>query len=158
MATRNRKLLLSGIFALSLALTMTGCSDANESAAPSETATAAQDDAATEIVDIDIETAAGEESQRIVDLLNAEEDTTPADWEERLHASFTEEVSVEELVDLFNQNLRPAQPFSVTNYEGGDRQAITTLTSPISDPIEMTVSLDTDSLITGLFFGPSTDG
>ena len=158
LATRNWKLLLSGVFAVSLAFTMTGCSDADETPETSETTAATQDDAATEVVDIDTETAVGEESQRIVDLLNAQEDTTADDWADRLHPSFTEEVSVEELVDLFNQNLRPAQPFSVVNYEGGDRQAVTTLTSPVSDPIEMTVSLDTESLITGLFFGPSTDG
>ena len=109
-----------------------------------------------EAVQIPGDTALGQESQRIVEVLNAEADTTAADWEGTLHSSFTAEVSVDELVDLFNQNLRPAQPFTVTGYEGGDRQAVTTLTSPVSAPMEMTVALDTDGLITGLFFSEST--
>ena len=46
----------------------------------------------------------------------------------------------------------------MTNYEGGDRQAVTTLNSPISDPLDMTVTLDADSRITGLFFGESAAG
>src|SRR5699024_7336756 len=75
------------------------------------------------------------------------------------HDTFTDEVSVEELVDLFNENLRPAQPFTPTDYEGGDREAVTTLTSEVSDPLDMSLSVDPDGLITGLFFGPSdSDG
>ena len=156
MSIRSWKTVLASVFAASL--TVTGCSNADDSTTSSDETQSTPQEAATEVVDIATETPAGEESQRIVDLLNAEEDTTAEDREATLHPSFTEEVSVAELVELFNQNLRPAQPFTVTNYDGGDRQAVTTLTSPISDPIEMTVSVDTDSLITGLFFGPSTDG
>lgn len=156
MSIRSWKSVLASVFAASL--TVTGCSNADESTTSSDEPQSAPQPSATEAVDIATDTPAGEESQRIVDLLNAEEDTTAEDWEASLHPSFTEDVSVEELVELFNQNLRPAQPFTVTNYEGGDRQAVTTLTSPVSDPLDMTVTLDTDVLITGLFFGPSTDG
>lgn len=114
-----------------------------------------QEAPAEESVEIPGDTAVGKESQDIVDMLNAEEDTTVEIWEDKLHPSFTAEVPAEEMVEVFNQNLRPAQPFTVTNYEGGDRQAVTTLTSPVSDPLDMTVVLDPEGLITGLFFGES---
>lgn len=138
---------------------LASCSSSDSPAeAPDESATVSQE-TPEQAVDIPQDTPAGEESQRIVDILNAAEDTTVDDWGNSLHASFTEEVSVDELVDLFNQNLRPAQPFTVTDYDGGDRQAVTTLASDVSDPLDMTVSVDTDGLITGLYFTPSdTDG
>lgn len=112
-------------------------------------------EAPEESVDIPEDTLAGEQSQRVVELLNAEEDTTTEDLEEHLHSSVTAEMSVEELVDLFNENLRPAQPFTVTNYEGGERQAVTTVTSQVSDPLDVSVSVDNNGLITGLFFTPA---
>lgn len=151
---------------LSLAVTLSACSSdtsdespTTESAETTAGSDGTEEGAAAEPVEIPTDTPAGEESQRILDLLNAEDDTTVDDWDGRLHSSFTAEVSTEELVDLFNQNLRPAQPFTATGYEGGDRQAVTTLTSPVSAPMDMTVTLDAEGLISGLFFGESaSDG
>lgn len=145
---------------VSVVVALSGCSsDAPEDTAETASATPAGSAPAegetAEPVEIPTDTPAGEESQRILDLLNAEEDTTVDDWDARLHSSFTAEVTTEELVDLFNQNLRPAQPFTAVGYEGGDRQAVTTLTSPVSDPIDMTVTLDSEGLVSGLFFGES---
>ena len=158
LSVEYRKVLLTGVLALGLVFSVSGCAADDAPAESTDAASVAPNDATTDDVAINTETAAGEESQRIVDLLNAAEDTTADDWQDRLHPSFTAEVSVEELVELFNQNLRPAQPFTVSTYEGGDRQAVTTLTSPLSDPIEMTIALDPEALITGLFFTPTTDG
>lgn len=158
----RRKTAWASALGLSLAVTLSGCSAESPDEAPdTETAEATtaspapDENAATEPVEIPTDTPAGEESQRILDLLNAEDDTTADDWDDRLHSSFTAEVSTEELVDLFNQNIRPAQPFTATGYEGGDRQAVTTLTSPVSAPMDMTVTLDAEGLISGLFFGES---
>lgn len=122
---------------------------------PNDSLNTSQDAPVEESVEIPGDTAVGEESQTIVDMLNADEDTTVDVWEDKLHPSFTAEVPAEDMVEIFNQNLRPAKPFTVTNYEGGDRQAVTTLTSPVSDPLDMTVVVDTEGLITGLFFGES---
>lgn len=142
--------------AASAAIALVSCSSSEAPSEASNEPSVAQEAPTAEAVQIPEDTVVGQESQRIVEVLNAEADTTAADWEGTLHSSFTAEVSVDELVDLFNQNLRPAQPFTVTGYEGGDRQAVTTLTSPVSAPMEMTVALDTDGLTTGLFFGEST--
>ncbi len=102
------------------------------------------------------ETPAGTTSQWIVDLLNSGQNTVPADWEGRLDPGFTAEVSIDELVELVNRQLRPARPFTVTGYEGDANQAVTTLTSPSSPALDMTVTMGPDGQIVGLFFGPST--
>lgn len=150
---------IMGMLVVSASFGLAACSSSEPSAdAPDQSANVSQE-APGEAVDILQDTLAGEQSQRLLDLLNAEDDTTAEDLEEHLHATFTDEVSVEELVDLFNENLRPAQPFTPTDYEGGDREAVTTLTSEVSDPLDMSLSVDPDGLITGLFFGPSdSDG
>lgn len=148
---------MMGLLASSAALALASCGSPESAEIPDE-ANGAQEAPVSEPVDIPDDTPVGQESQRIVEILNADDDTTAQDWDDHLHDSFTAEVSVEELVDLFNQNLRPAQPFTATDYEGGDRQAVTTLESPVSDPLDMTVVLDSDDLITGLFFGESESG
>jgi len=146
------------VLVTSLGLGLASC--ATDDAAEDEATTTQESPEAPETsVEIPSDTLAGEQSQHIVELLNADEDTTAADVEEHLHSSFTAEVSVDELVELFNQNLRPAQPFTVAEYQGGDRQAVSVLTSPVSDPLDMTVTVDTEGLITGLLFTPSaSDG
>lgn len=157
MPSGARRTTLGLILAASATLAMTSCSSSDAPAGSSSDSTnASQDSVADDAVDIPGDTPVGEESQRIVDILNAEEDSTVEDWAGHLHASFTAEVSAEEIVELVNQNIRPAQPFTVTNYEGGERQAVTTLTSPVSAPLDMSVTLDSDGLITGLFFGESS--
>lgn len=150
----RRRSFIGTVLAASAALAFVSCASSDAPTDESDDA-AAQEAPAVQPIDIPEDTAAGQESTRILEILNAEQDTTAEDWEEHLHPSFTAEVSVEELVDLFNQNLRPAQPFTATDYDGGEGQAVTTLNSPVSDPIDMTVALDADGLITGLFFGES---
>ena len=79
MPTRSWKTLLAGVFVAGL--TLTGCSNAEESTTSSDESPAASETDAAQAVDIATDTAVGEESQRIVDLLNAEEDITAEDWE-----------------------------------------------------------------------------
>lgn len=152
---RQGKSVIAGLFAAGAAIAFASCASPESPTETPDDANVTQEAPAAEAVEIPDDTPVGEESQRIVELLNAEDDTTADDWEDRLHPSFTAEVPVEDLVDLFNQNLRPAQPFTATGYEGGDRQAVTTLESPVSEPMDMQVALDTEGLITGLFFGES---
>ncbi|MFT3942270.1 MAG: Cpe/LpqF family protein [Ancrocorticia sp.] len=102
------------------------------------------------------DTPVGTTSQWIVDVLNSDEDTVVADWETKLHSSFTAEVSAEELVQLVNQQLRPAHPFTATHYQGDERQAITELSSELSPALDMTVALNDEGQIIGLFFAPAS--
>lgn len=153
--TKKHMIITALVAGTTIALSACSASDTSEESTNDSASTSKEAAATPEAFEIPGDTAVGEESQNIVELLNAEEDTTVEVWEDKLHPSFTAEVPAEEMVEVFNQNLRPAQPFTVTNYEGGDRQAVTTLTSPVSAPLDMTVVVDTEGLITGLFFGES---
>lgn len=153
--TKRHMITTALVAGTAIALSACSASDTPEESTNDSANTSQEEAVAPEAVEIPGDTAVGEESQNIVDMLNADEDTTVEVWEEKLHPSFTAEVPAEDMVEIFNQNLRPAKPFTVTNYEGGDRQAVTTLTSPVSDPLDMTVVVDTEGLITGLFFGES---
>lgn len=150
---RYRKILLRSALVASATVLIASCSSPDSTAESTIDQSTSQDSASADSVNISLDTPVGQESQRIVDILNADEDTTTEQWAETLHSSFTAEVSVEELVDLLNHNIRPAQPFTVTQYEGQDRQAVTTLTSATSAPVDMTVALDSEGSIIGLFFG-----
>lgn len=143
------------------ALTLTGCSgdgDGNgegpeETPVTEETPTT-EAPAQAEAIEIP-DTPVGEVAQKMVDTMNAADDTTEADWEGLLHESFTAQVPVSDFVGLLNTNIRPAQPFVPTAYEGGERQSVTTLDAAIGDPIDLSIVLDPEGLITGLTFTPA---
>ncbi|WOF21480.1 Cpe/LpqF family protein [Microbacterium betulae] len=143
---RRASLVLVGVAA---ALSLSACASPGSSS-PSDTGTAS--------VEIDTATPAGEKAQWIVDLLNADEDTTVAEWEPELHESFVAEVSSDELVDLLNTDIRPAAPYTVTGYEDSGTQSVTTLESDVVDPMNMSVTLDDAGQIVGLWFGPTSAG
>lgn len=150
---RNFSARLSAIFVLAAVstLTLSGCSEgATEAPIASETP-AGETPEAVEIPG----TPAGQVAQQMVDVMNAEEDTTAADWEGKLHESFTAQVPIDDFVGLLNVNIRPAQPFVPTAYEGADRQSVTTLDASIGDPLDLTIALDQEGLIIGLTFTPA---
>lgn len=102
------------------------------------------------------ETPVGAMSQWIVDVLNSDKDTTTADWEGKLHSSFTAKVPAEDLVQLVNQQLRAVHPFTVTHYQGNEQQAVTELSSDLSPALDMTVALNSEGQIVGLLFVPAS--
>jgi hypothetical protein len=148
---RNFSGRLSAILALGVVstLALSGCTQAAEEI-PVVSETPA-DETSVEIPG----TPVGQVAQKMVDVMNADDDTTAADWEGQLHDSFTAKVSIDDFVDLLNTNIRPAQPFVPTAYEGADRQSVTTLDAAIGDPIDLTISIDSEGLIIGLTFTPA---
>jgi hypothetical protein len=134
-------------------LTLAACSSPAEE--PPGEKTGAEQSAPEQEAEIATDTPAGERSQWIVDVLNADEDTTVEEWEPLLHEDFVAEVPADELVDLINTNLRPAKPFAVSAYQGTDTQAVTTLENPLTDPMDVQLAIDEEGQIIGLFFGPS---
>ncbi len=136
---------LASILALS-ACTPSASDKSNATESPAKAATP---------VDIP-ETPTGITSQWIVDVLNSDKDTTSADWEGKLHSSFTAEVPAADLVQLVNQQLRPARPFTITHYQGDERHAVTELSSDLSPALDMTVALNDEDKIIGLFFAPAS--
>ena len=144
-------LTLLTVFATTLVLSACSPSGSNKPSAtgsPTTTATATP-------VEIP-QTPVGTTAQWIVDVLNSDEDSIAADWEGKLHSSFTKEVTAEDLVQLVNQQLRPAHPFTVTHYQGDELHAVVELSSKLSPALDMTVTLNDEEQIIGLFFAPAT--
>ncbi len=140
-----------GAGALIAAVALTACGSADDSDV------AASDTAVADVAD-DVEipdTPAGQTTEWVLEVLDADGDTAAEDWEDRLHPSFTVEVSADELAELVNTQIRPAGPFTVTDYEGADRQAVTTLDPAVGEPLDMTVVVDPDDEILGLMFTPA---
>lgn len=100
-------------------------------------------------------TPAGRVAQWILDELNAEPDAAEDVWAERMDASLSSAVSAAEVVDLLNRQIRPAQPFAVTGYEGGEREGVLTLQGALGDPFSVTFAISADDLLTGLHIGPA---
>lgn len=126
-------------------LTLVGCSTTEPEPKPSSTA--------VEIPDTPI----GQTVTWILEEFNAERDTTPATWEPRLHPLFVEDVSADELVEIINQNVRPAKPIVPTAYQGAERDVVVTMAGEVGEPFDMTVSIDEAGLLTALWFGPVTE-
>lgn len=135
-----------GAAALASALALAGCSSSPDGPGPEQTAA----------VSVTIpSTPAGEQAQLILDALNAEDDTAAADWEGVFDEVFTDQVPLEQFAELLNAQIRPAQPFTVVAYTGGEWASVTTLESPMSDPIDMSVVVGLDGRVTGLTFTPA---
>lgn len=98
------------------------------------------------------ETASGEAAADVLEILNAEQDSTEDDWEDRLSTSFTEEVSAEELAEALNSQFRPVGPWTVVEHEDFDDASVTSLEATEGQEVEMQLALDDDGLIETLFF------
>jgi hypothetical protein len=132
------------------ALALTACAPAAET---SESASTVSPSPSTEIAD----TPVGAKTSWILDILDAEEDTTADEWEAHLDDTFTAQVSAAEVVDLLNTQIRPAAPFTVTAYRGDERSAVTTLTGTIGEPFDMTVAVNDDDKIVAFLLGPASE-
>lgn len=98
------------------------------------------------------QTPAGEITTEVVELINAETESTPADWRDRLHESFSAQISAEELAEIINTSIRPGAPWTVSDYQGTETEAVTTLESSAAE-VEMHLQLDADQqLISTLVF------
>lgn len=98
------------------------------------------------------ETASGEAAGDVLEIINAEQDSTESDWEGRLAESFTEEVSAEELAQTVNSQFRPVGPWTAVEHEDFDDASLTTLEAQEGQELEMQLALDEDGLIEALFF------
>lgn len=151
MPTRSRLTLAAALAAI--ALTLAGCTGTTTAPSATPSPTASESAAAVAIPD----TPAGATTQWVLDIMNAEADTTAAEWEPRLTDEFLAAVPAEEIVKLLNTNIRPAKPLEATKYEGEDLTAVTTIVGEIGEPFELSVSVTADDKIDGLFIGPVTE-
>lgn len=144
---RNFRKLGAIVLSLSLIGTLGACAaeSAPKPAASSTVSTAAMP-----------ATPAGERMQWFLDLLNAETDTSAADWEGQVSDAMLAAVSVDQLVSLTNLQLRPAKPFVATDYEGTDLEATAVFTGELGEPFQVNLSVGPDGVIGGLLLKPVT--
>lgn len=140
-----------------MALALAGCSgttDAGSSATPSATATASPSSTPYPSAVAIPDTPAGATTQWVLEIMNAEEDTTAEYWNDRLTPEFLAEVPAEEIATMLNTNIRPAKPLIPTKYEGDETTAVTTVVGQIGEPFELSIAVNADDMIEGLFLGP----
>ena len=138
---RFRPLVVLAVFA---SLLLTACSSAPEP------------DASAPSVSIP-STPAGDAAQSVIDILDSDEESTVEEWESLLAEDFLAAVSAQEVTDLVNTNLRPARPFTITDYRGTETQATVTLAGKIGEPFAMSLTLGSDGKFTGLLFAPASE-
>ncbi|GAB3842941.1 serine hydrolase [Nesterenkonia populi] len=95
---------------------------------------------------------AGELAEEIFEILNAEQNTSAEQWEDRLSEDFVAEVDAEEFAEILNQNLRPAAPWDATDYEGDETSSVTRLESEAAE-LDLQIGLAEDGeTIETIFF------
>lgn len=134
---------LAGTVAVIASLALAGCAGAAPAPTPTETPVAIP------------ATPVGERVSWILDALNAEADTSAAEWESALHPDFVAEVPASDVADLLNTQVRPARPLRVTDYRGSDREAVATVAGTVGDPFDMTVAIDEQGLVTAFVLAPT---
>lgn len=113
------------------------------------------DTPATPAAAVDVpSTPVGERLRWVIDVLEADADTTPGQWARVLHEDFQQQVPAEQVAELLNRQIRPAAPFTVTGYRGTETQAVATLAGVVGDPFDLSLVVDADERITGMQFGP----
>lgn len=145
---RLRRIVATVAATAAAALALVACTPAQ----PSETPTTQAPSSEVSIPS----TAVGERMQWMLGLLNQEADLTEADLDGAFDASFTAVVSLAEVVDLLNKQIRPAQPIVVTAYQGSETQAVADAAGSVGEPFAIHLSLTADGLIDGFALTPVT--
>lgn len=97
------------------------------------------------------DTAVGKQATWVLDVINAEDPVAEAEVAQHLAESMFEQLSVRDFTDVFEQ-LRADKPWIVTKYDGSNEHAVLGIAGATGPVLEMTISLDDDGLINGLFF------
>lgn len=147
MCTRMMKRTLLALTA-ALGLLLTSCTPGTSEPAPSSPPT-------TEHVEIPA-TPAGDATRWVLEEMNAATETTADAWAQKLTAEFQAEVSADEVAALINAQIRPAKPLVATKYRGTETEAVTTVAGALGEPFELSIAIDDENRISGLFLGPVT--
>lgn len=137
---------LAAALSIATIAALTACT----SSAPDTPATPATPAASVEVP----ATPVGERLTWVIDVLEAEADTTAGDWSRVLHEDFQQQVSADDIAELLNRQIRPAAPFTVTAYQGTETQAVATLAGTLGDPFDLSLAIDGNDRITGMVFAP----
>lgn len=134
---------LTALVSLVTVAALTACASAKP--APSGSPAASVDIPATPV---------GERMSWIIDVFEAEDDTTPGAWTRVLDENFQKQVPAAQVSEMVNRQIRPAAPFTVTAYTGTETQARATLAGAFGDPFDLTLAIDSAGRITTMLLGP----
>ncbi|MEW1707155.1 serine hydrolase [Microbacterium sp. NPDC089190] len=134
---------LTALVSLVAVAALTACT----SAKPVPTASAA---ASVEIPS----TPVGERLTWVLDLFEAENDTTAGEWARVLDENFQKQVPAEQVAEMVNRQIRPAAPFTVTAYTGTETQARATVAGALGDPFDLILAIDSAGRITTMLLSP----
>lgn len=134
---------LTALVSLAAVAALTACTSARP--APPASPTASVDIPATPV---------GERMTWIIDVFEAEADTTAGEWARVLDENFQEQVPAEQVAEMVNRQIRPAAPFTVTAYTGTETQARATLAGRAGDPFDLTLAIDSAGRVTTMLLGP----
>lgn len=134
---------LTALVSLAAVAALTACTSARP--APPASPTASVDIPATPV---------GERMTWIIDVFEAEADTTAGEWARVLDENFQKQVPAEQVAEMVNRQTRPAAPFTVTAYTGTETQARATLDGSAGDPFDLTLAIDSAGRVTTMLLGP----
>lgn len=140
------------------ALLLTSCGLGPQEQVPPEDQPTVMDGAEGIAEGVDLpETSSGQAAREVLEILNAEEDSTAADWEDRLADPFLEQVSPEELAEILNAQFRPVRPWTAVDHEDAEDSSVTLLEASEGQELQMQLALDEDGLIETLLFTEPRD-
>ncbi|UQB13776.1 serine hydrolase [Clavibacter nebraskensis] len=94
----------------------------------------------------------GQQAQWLLDTVNSDEAVPVQETGERLAQVMLDATSAEDLAAVLEQ-VRAGRPWTATAHEEQGGQSVTTIASEAGGTFDMTVAVDDDRLIVGLFFG-----
>lgn len=100
------------------------------------------------------DTPAGEESQWVIDELNASGELKVEDWEGKLSDTITQVMPAEELLKQIDSDVRKKSPFVPTKFQETDNVATTRIVGLDKTRFDMVLSFDDSGKFDGIHFNP----
>ncbi|TLP99577.1 hypothetical protein FEF26_02955 [Nesterenkonia salmonea] len=135
-----------------LALLMASCSSDAPDGAPNSGAPSTANDEPAPSAPVSIpDTAVGEVTDHVLEVVNSDQDSTAEDWEGLLSESFRSEVDETQLAEVLNQSILPGSPWTATEYQGTETQSTTRVEGSAGE-LNLVLQIDADDQVVALFW------
>lgn len=151
-ANRSRARTLSawGAVTVALGLVLSGCS-----ASPENPEGSAGSNESAEVVAVP-QTTAGLQIQWMLDLLNADSDIAPNEFDGKFTKTFTDEAPAETVAEQMNTGVRPDKPFVVTGYQDvSDVLGAARITGASGTSLSLEMRVEEDGTIAEMLVRPA---
>lgn len=135
-----------------LALLMASCSSDAPDGAPNSGAPSTVNDEPAPSAPVSIpDTAVGEVTDHVLEVVNSDQDSTAEDWEGLLSESFRSEIDETQLAEVLNQSILPGSPWTATEYQGTETQSTTRVEGSAGE-LNLVLQIDADDQVVALFW------